>query len=123
MRFNVRICARHESLTREGKRFVTHWGDEMHVFLICDFDGPVVIDFGRNTTDGCGQANGEGGDGAPELVLVGASRQMTCPDVRISDRWRRCLARLASGITTLVTVRPIEDRDIPVVETGASGSA
>ena len=92
----------------------------MHVFLIWDYDGPVVIDFGGTAAYRGSPATGEEGCRASEPALSPESSRVSQPDSRILVRCTRGLARLAAGIATLVTIRPVSDQDTAVVEVCAS---
>ena len=92
----------------------------MHVFLIWDYDGPVVIDFGGTAAYRSSPATGEEGCQASGLALSPETSRVAESDSRILVRCTRGLAWLAAGIATLVTVRPVSVQDTAVVEACAS---
>jgi hypothetical protein len=87
----------------------------MQVFLICDYDGPTVIDFGA--TAGSAESN------RPSVPAFGAgSPRVARRNIRTFLRWGHGLSRLRSGIATLVTVRPGAALNIPPTRVGTSRS-
>jgi hypothetical protein len=87
----------------------------MHVFLICDYDGPIVIDFGTTA------ASAETRQRSAPVVGARTSRAAS-RNIRRFLRWRHGLSLLAAGIAELVTVRPGTDLDIPRDQAGESRS-
>jgi hypothetical protein len=95
----------------------------MHVFLICDYDGPIVINC--ETVAATARGIASDGEGSQVATLASSTDSADATHLKIPGLrwWRRCLAGLVSGIATLATVHLAANQDISAAGSGTSRSA